>query len=120
MIRGDEAKFELTLSFDELTLIYKSLMAAKSLGILSQEDEFVDDTIEFIIDDNPHKRGLYMPGSHLPIVASSALLEHDITLCLLSLNPIGEENVIAKNAAFAEHGGTFASIFPASVRALKV
>ena len=46
MIRGDEAKFELTLSFDELTLIYKSLMAAKSLGILSQEDEFVDDTIE--------------------------------------------------------------------------
>ena len=48
MIRGDEAKFELTLSFDELTLIYKSLMAAKSLGILSQEDEFVDDTIQLV------------------------------------------------------------------------
>ena len=47
-MRGDDAKFELTLSFDELTLIYKSLMAAKSLGVLSQEDEFVDDTIELV------------------------------------------------------------------------
>ncbi len=45
---GDDAKFELTLSFDELALIYKSLMAAKSLGILSQEDEFVDDTIQLV------------------------------------------------------------------------
>jgi len=47
-VRGDEAKFELTLSLDELTLIHKSLMAAKSLGILSQEDEFVDDTIQLV------------------------------------------------------------------------
>ena len=34
---GEEAKYELTLSFDELTLIYKSLLAAKSLGVLSQD-----------------------------------------------------------------------------------
>ena len=47
-MRDDDAKFELTLSFDELTLIYKSLMAAKSLGILSQEDEFVHDTIQLV------------------------------------------------------------------------
>jgi C-methyltransferase C-terminal domain/Putative zinc binding domain/Methyltransferase domain len=80
----------------------------------------VENTIEFIIDDNPHKRGMYMPGSRLPIVGSSALIEEDITLCLLSLNPIGEENVIAKNAAFVERGGVFASIFPASAHALKV
>ena len=45
---GDDAKFELTLSFDELTLIYKSLLAAKSLGVLSQDDEFVDDTIQLV------------------------------------------------------------------------
>ena len=40
--------FELELSFDQLTLIYKSLMAAKSLGVLSQEDELVDDTIQLV------------------------------------------------------------------------
>ena len=43
---GDEPKYELTLSFDELTLIYKSLLAARSLGVLSQDDGFVDDTIQ--------------------------------------------------------------------------
>ena len=71
-----------------------------------------------VIDDNPHKRGLYMPGSKLPIAGSPALLERDISLCLLSLNPIGEQKVIEKNSAFVERGGTFASIFPASARAL--
>jgi hypothetical protein len=45
-VSGDEVKYELMLSFDELTLIYKSLLAAKSLGILSQDDELVDDTIQ--------------------------------------------------------------------------
>ncbi len=79
----------------------------------------VAESIEFIIDDNPHKRGLYMPGSRLPIVGSSALLEHDITLCLLSLNPIGEEKVIRNNQAFVDRGGVFASIFPASAHAMR-
>jgi hypothetical protein len=80
----------------------------------------VEDAIECIVDDNPHKRGMYMPGSKLPIVGSSALLERDISLCLLSLNPIGEEKVIEKNGAFIERGGTFASIFPASAHGLKL
>jgi hypothetical protein len=47
-VSGAEVKYELTLSFDALTLIYKSLLAAKSLGILSQDDEFVDDTIQLV------------------------------------------------------------------------
>jgi hypothetical protein len=44
----DTPRYELTLSFDELTLIYKSLLAAKSLGVLSQDDGFVDDTIQLV------------------------------------------------------------------------
>jgi len=78
----------------------------------------VADAIDCVIDDNPHKRGLFMPGSRLPIVGSSALFDRGITLCLLSLNPIGQEKVIAANRAFADRGGVFASIFPASARAL--
>jgi hypothetical protein len=41
-------RYELKLSFQELTLIYKSLLAAKSLGVLSQEDELVDETIRLV------------------------------------------------------------------------
>jgi hypothetical protein len=80
----------------------------------------VGDLVDCVIDDNPHKRGLYMPGSRLPIVGSSALLDDGVTLCLLSLNPIGEEKVIAKNQAFVDRGGVFASIFPASAHALNL
>ena len=75
--------------------------------------------IEFVADDNPHKRGLYMPGSRIPILASGALLERDIKLCLLSLNPLNEEKVLQRNQAFLQNGGAFYSLFPASKYALK-
>ncbi len=79
----------------------------------------VEDLVDAVIDDNPHKRGMFMPGSRLPIVGSNTLADRGVTLCLLSLNPIGEEKVMANNRAFVERGGTFASIFPASTHALK-
>jgi hypothetical protein len=41
-------RHELTVSFDELVLIYKSLQAAKTLGALPPEDELLDDTIEVV------------------------------------------------------------------------
>ena len=58
------------------------------------------------------------PVPALPIVASSALLEHDVRLCLLSLNPLSEGKVMERQRAFVERGGTFKSIFPASSVAL--
>jgi len=74
--------------------------------------------IECIIDDNPQKQGLFMPGSRLPILSSRVLLERDISLCLLGLNPMNEEKVISKNQEFMKKGGTFLSIFPSSPRAI--
>jgi len=76
--------------------------------------------IDFLVDDNPHKRGLFMPGSRLPIHESQALLERNIKLCLLSVAAEIEERVIDKNMAFVAGGGTFASIFPASKHALRM
>jgi hypothetical protein len=76
--------------------------------------------IEFVVDDHPRKQGLFMPGSRLPIHGSTAMLEENIKLCLLSLNPISEDKVIKKNQKFMEMGGQFFSIFPASERALKI
>ncbi len=76
------------------------------------------DLIEFVADDNPHKQGLFMPGSRLPIRGSASLLAEGIKLVLLSVNPEVETKVIAKNRAFTDQGGVFASIFPASRYAL--
>ena len=42
------AKQELTLTFDELALIYRSLQAVKRLGELPSEDELLDDTIQLV------------------------------------------------------------------------
>lgn len=76
--------------------------------------------IDCLVDDNPNKRGLYMPGSRLPIHGSGALLERNIKLCLLSVAPESEEKVIQRNHAFVQAGGTFHSIFPASKHALRL
>ncbi|MBM4134968.1 MAG: class I SAM-dependent methyltransferase [Nitrospira sp.] len=68
--------------------------------------------IDFVVDDDPRKRSLFMPGSRLPILASSELMPRGIKLCLLSLNQESEEKVMANNQAFLDAGGIFASIFP--------
>ncbi|MDX2226070.1 MAG: methyltransferase domain-containing protein [Verrucomicrobiae bacterium] len=74
----------------------------------------VTDLVDFVADDNPHKKGMFMPVGRLPILGSEALLEKKTGLCLLSLNPQNQPKVIEKNAAFTQAGGRFASIFPAT------
>ena len=77
--------------------------------------------IDFVVDDNPNKRGLFMPGSRLPIVGSDVLLSStDVKLCLLGLNPLSEYKVIDRQAAFTARGGVFKSIFPSSAVALQL
>jgi hypothetical protein len=72
----------------------------------------VADLIEFVVDDNPHKRGLRMPGTRLPIVGSDRLMTGEIKLCLSSLGAGSEREVLAKLRRFIESGGRFASVFP--------
>lgn len=78
------------------------------------------DLIEFVADDHPPKIGLYLPGSRLPILPSSALVEHGITWCLLTMRPDREEAVIDRQRPFLESGGQFFSILPASPRHLEI
>lgn len=78
--------------------------------------EFVD----LVIDDDPNKKGWFMPGSALPILGSEALVGKKVELCLLSLNPRNEEKVVQKNQEFINQGGVFLSIFPSSKYALKL
>jgi len=70
--------------------------------------------IEYVVDDNPHKQGLFMPGSRLPIKASNCLEVDKIDLCLLGLNPESEQKVLQSKMRYVESGGRFLSIFSAS------
>jgi SAM-dependent methyltransferase len=70
--------------------------------------------VDCVIDDNPHKRALLMPGSRLAIRSSAELDERGIDFCLLSLSPESERKVRAKNQPFLDRGGRFLSIFALS------
>ncbi|MBI4342124.1 MAG: methyltransferase domain-containing protein [Candidatus Omnitrophica bacterium] len=66
------------------------------------------ETLDYIIDDSPLKQGLYTPGHHLPVVASSALYEpatrpdYAVILAWNFADPI-----IATHRRFLDAGGHF-------------
>jgi len=74
--------------------------------------------VDFVADDNTKKHGLYMPGSRVPILPSSELVNRDIKLCLMTVRAEIEDAVAAKNLAFTARGGVLASVFPESKYAL--
>jgi len=67
------------------------------------------DMIDCVVDDNPNKQGLFMPGSRLPICGSAVLNEIDI--CLLALSPESQRRVEEKYRPYRDRGGSFMSIF---------
>jgi hypothetical protein len=88
-------------------------LAIKFVNLLGLESRITE-----VIDDHPAKKGMFLPGSRLPIVGSERLAASDGPLiCLSSLSPESEERVLGRLGGFLERGGQFASIFPASTRA---
>ena len=84
-------------------------LAAKFLNLFDLRD-----LVSCVIDDNPNKSGLMMPGSGVPVRPSSVLLDEKIDLCLLSLSPESEKKVVAAKKAYTDQGGRFLSIFALS------
>jgi SAM-dependent methyltransferase len=64
------------------------------------------DLVDFVVDRNPHKVGLHMPGTHQPILPVDALAERrpDYTL-ILAWN--FKDEIMRQQAAYAEAGGRF-------------
>jgi hypothetical protein len=74
----------------------------------------LENAVEFVVDDNPNKQGLFMPGSRLPILPSSELNRREIDVCLMTVRPEIEHEVARRNEAFRSRGGVLASVFPDS------
>lgn len=96
-----------------------ALLGAGHLGVMFVNLMGIGPLLDCAIDDDPRRSGLLLPGSRLPILPSSALADRGITLCLLAVNPLAEDRVVERNAAFTATRGSFRSIFPVSARALR-
>ena len=70
------------------------------------------ETLDFVADRGPAKQGRYTPGSSLPILPPSALLDRlpDVTL-LLTWNFADE--ILAQQAEYRRRGGRFLVPIPA-------
>jgi len=62
--------------------------------------------MEYLVDDNPIKKGLYSPGNHLPVYPSEKLLE-DKPDYVIVLAWQYQEPIITRNKHFSDQGGTF-------------
>jgi hypothetical protein len=64
------------------------------------------DLVDFVVDRNVHKQGLYMPGTHIPIVGPEQLLTRrpDYVL-LLAWN--FEHEIVRQQGEYLERGGRF-------------
>ena len=68
--------------------------------------------IKCIVDDDPLKQNLYMPGTDIKILGSNSLYDENIKLCLMGVSPSSEKAIISNNKEFTSRGGIFTSIFP--------
>jgi hypothetical protein len=64
--------------------------------------EFVD----FVVDRNTHKQGLYMPGQHIPVLAPEALLERMPGYVLLLAWNFADE-IFQQQKEYQQRGGRF-------------
>jgi len=79
--------------------------AAKGATLLNSTGIGVE-TLDFVVDRNPHKQGLWMPGARLPVLDPAALLDRrPAHVLILAWNYVDE--VRQQQAAYEQAGGHF-------------
>jgi SAM-dependent methyltransferase len=64
------------------------------------------DLLDFVVDRNVHKQGLYMPGTHIPIVGPEQLMARRPD-CVLLLAWNFEHEIVRQQEEYLERGGRF-------------
>lgn len=96
-----------------------ALLGAGHLGVTFVNLLNLVGSLDLIVDDDPAKRGRYLPKSHLPILGTDALADPQVRLCLMSVSPEGEERVLRQHRSWVERGGRLVSIFSNSRWAIR-
>jgi hypothetical protein len=79
--------------------------AAKGSTLLNTF-EIGADQLDFVVDASPHKQGLHMPGSGLPIHPPSRLVDERPDYVLLLAWNFADE-ILEQQAGYREGGGRF-------------
>ena len=69
------------------------------------------DLIDFCVDASPHKQGLFMPGSHIPVLAPDALRERKPDYVMILPWNLTQE-IVREHGYIREWGGTFFAAIP--------
>jgi SAM-dependent methyltransferase len=64
------------------------------------------DVLDFVVDRNTHKQGLFMPGQHIPILATDALVAQKPDYVLLLAWNFADE-ILEQQSAYRQMGGRF-------------
>ena len=67
--------------------------------------------IDYVLDNNINKKGLFLPIGNKKIKDASILRNTKLKICLLAMNPINHNKIIKKYKFFEKNGGKFISIY---------
>ena len=67
--------------------------------------------LDYIVDDDPDKQGLYSPGYHIPVLPSSAIYERRPDYIFI-LAWVHSKPIIRSHQAYLDQGGRFITCFP--------
>jgi hypothetical protein len=62
--------------------------------------------LDFLVDDNPLKQGLFSPGHHVPVLASQAMYERQPDFVLILAWNFAD-SIMAQHQRYREQGGRF-------------
>ena len=80
--------------------------AAAKGSTLINYSEIGTELVDFVVDRNTHKQGLYMPGQNIPVLAPEALLERNPDYVLLLAWNFAEE-ILQQQKEYQQRGGRF-------------
>ena len=67
----------------------------------------LSDQLEYIIDDNPLKQGLYTPGSHIPVISPDVLMKGDLPSYMIVLAWNFANQIMEQHRYYLNQGGHF-------------